>query len=72
MEEQLGCWGKANPPLQYAKDNERLWRGIHDGGITNIGTDHCGFAVKSKEESLGGKGKHGNIWKAQPGFCGGM
>jgi dihydropyrimidinase len=27
---------------------------------------------KAKEEFSGGKGKHGNIWKALPGLCGGM
>jgi len=74
MENEIGCWGKVNTSLKYAKDNERLWlwQSKVDGGVTNIGTDHCAFTRKAKEEFLGGKGKHGNIWKALPGLCGGM
>jgi dihydropyrimidinase len=72
MEEQLGSWGKVNTPLRYKKDNERLWRGIHDDGITNMATDHCSYSLKIKEEAGGGKGKFQNIWGANPGFCGGL
>jgi dihydropyrimidinase/dihydroorotase len=70
--EELGCWGKVIIPLRYARDNERLWRGMRDGGITNVATDHSGYSLKVKEEGMGGKGKFGNLWKAVPGFCGGM
>lgn len=69
MEEQIGCWGKVNTTLKYARDNERLWRGILDGGISCIATDHAGYSREAKEQ---GGGKHNNIWKSWPGLCGGM
>ena len=72
MDQQIGCWGKVNPSLKYSRDNERLWRGILDGEIANLGSDHCAFTRKVKEESMEGQGKHGNIWMARPGLCGGM
>jgi dihydropyrimidinase len=72
MEETLGCWGKVNVPLRYARDNARLWRGMRDGGITNLATDNCGYGLETKENATEGNGKFGNIWKATPGFCGGM
>lgn len=69
MEEEIGCWGKVNTPLRSQQDNDRLWRGILDGGITCIGTDHCVFTLEAKE---GGGGKHNNIWDSRPGLCAGM
>jgi dihydropyrimidinase/dihydroorotase len=70
--DELGCWGKVIPPFRYPKDRDRLWRGMRDGGITNIGTDLCAWTRKVKEEGLGGKGKYGNLWDAAPGLCGGL
>jgi dihydropyrimidinase len=32
-----------SPPMRQAEDNRRLWRGITDGTIQTIGTDHCPF-----------------------------
>lgn len=32
---------KVNPPLRTAEDNAALWKGIRDGVITCIGTDHA-------------------------------
>jgi dihydropyrimidinase len=32
-----------SPPMRQAEDNRRLWRGIADGTIQTIGTDHCPF-----------------------------
>jgi len=45
---------------------------MRDGGVTNIGTDLCGYTRKVKEEGGGGKGKFNNLWDAVPGLCGGM
>jgi dihydropyrimidinase len=70
--DELGCWGKVIAPLRYRKDSDRLWRGIHDGGITNLGNDHCGYTRETKEEGAGGKGKYGNLWDSTPGLCGGL
>ncbi|MBI2910031.1 MAG: amidohydrolase family protein [Chloroflexi bacterium] len=71
METEIGGWGKVNPPLRYSRDCERLWRGILDGGITNIGTDH-GMGGRTRLKKEGGKGKHNNIWDSRPGIRGGM
>jgi len=57
----IGVIGKVNPPLRAPEDREALWRGIAEGHIDTIGTDHIHRPVSSKE---------GGIWKAQPGFPG--
>jgi dihydropyrimidinase len=70
--DDLGCWGKVIPPLRHQIDQDRIWRGMRDGGVTNIGTDLCGYTRKVKEEGGGGKGKFNNLWDAVPGLCGGI
>jgi dihydroorotase-like cyclic amidohydrolase len=57
----IGAIGKVNPPLRPPEDREALWRGIRDGHIDTIGTDHIHRPLASKD---------GNIWQAQPGFPG--
>jgi len=32
-----------SPPMRSAEDNHRLWRGLADGTIQTVGTDHCPF-----------------------------
>jgi dihydropyrimidinase len=32
-----------SPPVRTAADNARLWRGLADGTLQTIGTDHCPF-----------------------------
>jgi dihydropyrimidinase len=36
-----------SPPMRQAEDNRRLWRGIADGTIQTIGTDHCPFFYRA-------------------------
>lgn len=57
----VGTRAKVNPPLRAPEDREALWRGLADGRIDTVGTDHIHRPVASKE---------GGIWKAQPGFPG--
>lgn len=57
----LGSRGKVNPPLRSPADREALWRGIADGSIDTVGTDHIHRPASAKE---------GNIWTATPGFPG--
>ncbi len=33
----------ASPPLRMVTDQQRLWRGLADGVLQTIGTDHCPF-----------------------------
>ncbi|MCL4562849.1 MAG: dihydropyrimidinase [Chloroflexi bacterium] len=32
-----------SPPMRTPEDNDRLWKGLADGTIQTIGTDHCPF-----------------------------
>lgn len=41
---------KVNPPIRYPEDNEALWRGIREGVITCIGTDHVVSSIHEKLE----------------------
>lgn len=71
MEEEIGCWGKVNPPLRAARDTERLWRAFHDGGITCLGSDH-GTGGRTRAMKEKGGGQHNNIWGARSGNRGGL
>jgi len=57
----LGIIGKVSPPLRNSEDIEELWKGISEGFIDTIGSDHCPFR---KEDKLG------TIWDARTGFPG--
>lgn len=37
-----------NPPLKTEEDREELWKGILDGSIDLISTDHCPFSLEQK------------------------
>jgi dihydroorotase-like cyclic amidohydrolase len=56
-----GDVGKINPPLRERSDCEALWRGVADGTIDTVGTDHIHRDLS---------GKTGGIWKASPGCPG--
>lgn len=43
-----------SPPLREVSNNERLWKGIADGSIQTVATDHCPFDLQFKKE-LGSK-----------------
>ncbi|UUV17271.1 dihydropyrimidinase [Fusobacteria bacterium ZRK30] len=43
-----------SPPLREKSNNERLWKGIAEGDIQTVATDHCPFDFKLKKE-LGSK-----------------
>jgi dihydropyrimidinase len=57
----LGNLGKVSPPLRSCEDIEALWKGLSEGLIDTIGSDHCPF---QKEDKLG------TIWDARTGFPG--
>jgi dihydroorotase (multifunctional complex type) len=58
---QGGVVGKVNPPLRERSDCERLWRGLANGEIDTVGTDHVHRDLGSKEA---------DIWGASPGCPG--
>lgn len=62
----LGTLLKMNPPVRSREHGEALWRGLLDGTIEVIGTDH---SPHSPEEKMVDN-PMGDIWKAIPGWPG--
>jgi dihydropyrimidinase/allantoinase len=62
--EQVGAFGKINPPMRELEDQQALWQGIEDGTIDVIATDHAPFTVTEKDVSME------NILLAPPGHPG--
>ena len=52
-----------NPPIRSKEDRDAIFRGIHDGTVDMIATDH---APHSDEE----KSTQNGVFKAKSGFCG--
>ena len=42
----------ASPPLRKPSDCEALWKGVVDGSIDVIATDHCPFMLKDKQRGI--------------------
>jgi allantoinase len=63
---QLGSLLKMNPPVRSREHAEALWRGLLDGTIEVIGTDH---SPHTREEKMFDN-PMGDIWKAVPGWPG--
>ncbi len=62
----LGSLLKVNPPVRSREHAEALWRGLVDGTIEVIGTDH---APHTPEEKMADN-PMGDIWKAVAGWPG--
>lgn len=58
---QQGNWVKMNPPLRSEEDRLSLWKGIKNGTVDTIATDH---APHTKEE------KHRAYWEVPAGVPG--
>jgi dihydropyrimidinase len=58
-----GLLGKCAPPVHGPDDNEALWRGLEDGSIDVIGTDHI---HQSRERKL----VDGDVWRTNAGVPG--
>jgi len=59
----FGILGKVNPAIKEQKDSDALWKGLADGTIECVGTDHSFHMEKQKRGE-------GDIWSALPGFPG--
>lgn len=49
-------WGvkvQVNPPLRESEDQQELWRGLNDGTIDSIGTDHAPHTLDDKNLPYG-------------------
>jgi dihydropyrimidinase len=58
-----GLRAKCAPPVHGVEDNEALWRGLEDGTIDVVGTDHI-------HQSLERKVVDGDVWKTNAGVPG--
>ncbi|MBM4226209.1 MAG: amidohydrolase family protein [Gammaproteobacteria bacterium] len=45
----MGCKAKIQPPIRFAEDKERLWRGVREGVIKVVGTDSIPYSSGFKE-----------------------
>jgi allantoinase len=46
---RLGPYAKYNPPIRTADDQHALWRGLLDGSISVVSSDHGPYLVEEKE-----------------------
>lgn len=46
--ETAGNFGKVNPPLRTKRDNDRIMKGINEGTVDTIGTDHAPHQLSEK------------------------
>ncbi len=51
-EQPLGAFGKVNPPLRAKADRMVLWRGLLDGKIQMVASDHAPHTISEKEEDF--------------------
>ena len=59
VDSDAGIHGKVNPPIRSGDDREFLWKGIIDGMINTVGSDHAAI-----EESRKGS----ELWTAENGY----
>ncbi len=59
--EKYGNMIKINPPVRTASDKEALWKGIENGTITNIGSDHAPHLLEEKSKG---------VWESASGIIG--
>ncbi len=62
----LGTLMKMNPPVRSREHGEALWRGLVDGTIEVIGTDHSPHTPEEKMADA----PMGDIWRAMAGLAG--
>ncbi len=55
-----GIHAKVNPPLRDVPDQIRIWKGLNEGTLETIGSDHVPYMRTDKET--------GGLWKSMPGF----
>lgn len=47
--ERLGTYAQMNPPIREPRHREALWRGVHEGLIDVVGSDHAPHARRDKD-----------------------
>lgn len=61
---RLGPFGRCAPAIRKQDEVEGVWRGVADGTVDVIASDHCGYTVESKEAGFD------DIWRAPLGLSG--
>ena len=56
---EAGVYGKVQPPIRPSTDKEALWRGVIEGDIDTIGSDHASIESSKKGNDL---------WTAENGY----
>ena len=59
---KIGNMLRMNPPIRYKGHHDTLWKGLNDGTIDMIATDHSPHTVEEKSQE--------SIWDTIPGFPG--
>lgn len=58
-------FAKIAPPLRTEKDNEILWKGLRNGSVDFVATDHAPYEIPTEKTAEGM-----DIWTAFPGIPG--
>ena len=61
--EKIGSWLKVNPPIRSIEHQEAAWKGIKDGTIDMIASDHSPYSHEEKDM----KSKNNNIFECGSG-----
>ncbi len=56
-----------SPPLRSAESLAELWKGLRDGDVQTVGTDHCPFNFKGQKD-MNGKEDYKKIPNGAPGI----
>jgi len=56
-----------SPPLRTKESNEALWKGINQGDVQVVATDHCPFDIKGKKD-MNGTDDYKKIPNGAPGI----
>jgi allantoinase len=67
---EVGPLLKMNPPVRSRDHGEFLWRGLNEGFIDMIATDHSPHTLEEKGCDINGKMLKNAIWDCISGFCG--
>jgi dihydroorotase len=67
---EVGPLLKMNPPVRSRDHGEALWRGLNEGFIDMIATDHSPHTLEEKGCDINGKMVKNAIWDCISGFCG--
>lgn len=59
--DRVGPMMKIYPPIKYREDQERIWKGIQDGVLTVVCSDHAPHTIEEKT---------GDLWSIPAGMVG--